>query len=71
MFGLVVYLGTALSGLSRARWYTTKMLGLAFSVLIFVTIVAQWKLTLAFSAVIVGVVILLSQIIDTFLSREF
>jgi len=71
VFGLVVYLGTALSGLSRARWYTTKMFGLAFSVLIFVTIVAQWKLTLAFLALIAGVVILLSQIIDTFLSREF
>jgi hypothetical protein len=71
LWGFVVYLGTVLSGLSRARWYTTKMLGLAFSVLIFVTILAQWKLTLAFSAVIVGIVILLSQIIDTFLSREF
>jgi hypothetical protein len=71
MFGLVVYLGTALSGLSRARWYTTKMLGLAFSVLIYATILAQWRLTWAFSAVIAGVVILLSQIIDTFLSREF
>lgn len=70
-FGLVVYLGTALSGLSQARWYTTKMLGLAFSVLIFVTIVVQWKLTLAFLALIAGVVILLTQIIDTFLSREF
>jgi hypothetical protein len=71
VFGLVVYLGTALSGLSRARWYTTKMLGLAFSVLIYVTILAEVKLTLAFLAVVVGVVILLSQIIDTFLSREF
>lgn len=71
LFGLVVYLGTALSGLSRARWYTTKMFGLAFSVLIFVTIVVQWELALAFLAIIAGVVILLSQIIDTFLSREF
>lgn len=71
VFGLVVYLGTALSGLSQARWYTTKMLGLAFSVLIFVTILVQWRLTLAFLAIIAGVVILLSQIIDTFLSREF
>ena len=69
--GLVVYLGTALAGLSRARWYTTKMFGVAFAVLIVATTIAQWRLLLAFSAIVVGVVILLLQIIDAFLNREF
>ncbi len=69
--GLVVYLGTCLAGLSRAKWYTTKIFGLAFAVLILVTALAQWQLILAFAAIIAGVLILLIQIIDTFLNREF
>ena len=69
--GLVVYLGTALSGLSKARWYTTKMLALAFAVLIIVTALSQWKLSFAFLSVVAGIAILIVQIVDTFLNREF
>lgn len=71
MIGLVIYFGTALSGLSRARWYTTKMIGLAFAFLILVTVLSQWKLSVAFVSVIIGIAVLVVQIIDTFLSREF
>ena len=71
LLGFVVYLGTCLAGLSRAKWYTTKIFGLAFAVLILVTALVQWKLILAFAAIIAGILILLTQITDTFLNREF
>ncbi len=68
--GFVGYLGTALSGLCRAKWYSTKIFGVAFAALIII-IFAQ--LTLAGLVMILTffVVILLSQIIHTFLVREF
>jgi ABC-type transport system involved in multi-copper enzyme maturation permease subunit len=69
--GLVVYLGTALSGLSTAKWYTTKIFGLAFATVVIFTILFQWSLVWAFTVIAVSVAILLSQIFDTFLRREF
>jgi len=71
LLGLVVYLGTALSGLSTAKWYTTKAFGIAFaSIIIFMTF-SQWQLFWTFAVIVIGIVILLSQVIDTFLNREF
>jgi hypothetical protein len=71
MLGLVVYLGTALAALSTARWYTTKIFGLAFATVVICMIFLQWWLSWAFAMVIIGIVVLLSQTIDTFLNREF
>ena len=71
VLGLVVYLGAALTALSTARWYTTKIFGLAFATVVIFMIILQWRLSWAFTMVIIGVVVLLSQIIDTFLNREF
>ena len=69
--GLMAYLGAALVDLSTARWYTTKIFGLAFATVVIFIIILQWRLSWAFAIVIIGVVVLLSQIIDTFLNREF
>lgn len=71
VMGLAVYLATALTGLSRARWYTTKIFGLAFATLIFFVTVLQWSIVWAFSGIIVSIVILLSQVIGSFLNREY
>ena len=71
MIGLVIYFGTALTGLSRARWYTTKKVALAFALLILVTAFSQWKLSFAFLSAIIGIAVLVVQIIDTFLNREY
>ncbi|MHC4110164.1 MAG: hypothetical protein ACYSUY_03765 [Planctomycetota bacterium] len=71
VLGLVAYLGAALVDLSLARWYTTKIFGLAFATIIFFMAIFQWRLSWAFAMVIIGIVVLLSQIIDTFLNREF
>jgi len=69
--GLVTYLGTALSGLSTANWYTTKIFSLAFATIVIVTIFSQWSLVWAFAVIAISVAILLSLIFDTFLRREF
>ena len=71
MLGIVAYLGAALVNLSKARWYTTKIFALAFATVVIFMIILQWRLSWAFAIVIIGIVVLLSQIIDTFLNREF
>jgi len=71
LLGLVVYLSTALTALSTARWYTTKIFGLAFATVIICATIFEWRLGWAFAAIIIGAVILLSQIIDTISNREF
>jgi len=71
VLGLVVYLGTALSALSMARWYTTKIFGLVLvTIVIFVMSVETsrpWFITIT----TLTAAILLSQIIHIFLTREF
>ncbi|MFC1677198.1 hypothetical protein ACFL3G_09070 [Planctomycetota bacterium] len=68
--GYVIYLGTALSGLSRAKWYTTKMFGLGYAILAVIT-AFQWSIVMAFVMIAIGVVILLTQIFSSFFNREF
>ena len=69
--GLLVYLGTALSALSTARWYTTRVFGLGFAALAFLIIVSQWNLTWIAASIILVALILLAQTVETFLTREF
>ena len=71
MLGLVAYLGTALSSLSTAKWYTTKIFGLVFAAFVILTTFPQCSLVWVFTVIAVSVAILLSQIFDTFLRREF
>jgi hypothetical protein len=69
ILGFMIYLGTALSGLSTAKWYTTKIFGLILGFIIF--IVVQFTLVELLGVIIVSTAILLSQIFQTFLRREF
>ena len=71
IMGFVSYLGTALSGLSRAKWYTTKIFGVAFVVTFLIVIFAQLTLTGVVLIITFSMIILLSQIIHTFVGREF
>jgi len=71
MLGLVTYLGTALSGLSPAKWYTTKIFGLIFATIVIVTTFPRCSLVWIFMVIAVSAAILLSRIFDTFLRREF
>jgi len=69
--GFVTYLGTVLTGLSTAKWYTTKIFGLALAALIFAIVVLQYRIIAAFIVLFIGILFLLSQIIYSFLNREF
>lgn len=71
ILGFVAYLGTALSGLSEAHWYTTKTVGLAFAAITIFTTTMLWSLGWAFAVIAVSMALLLSRIFDTFLRREF
>jgi hypothetical protein len=71
MLGLVVYLGTALSALSTANWYTTKIFGLLFATVIIFMTTTVFSTVWAIGLIAVGTIILLGQIFDTFLRREF
>ena len=70
ILGFVTYLGTALSGLSTTKWYTTKIFGILFVFAIFITL-SMWTLAGFLVALIVSAAILLIQIFQTFGGREF
>ena len=69
--GFSFYLAMALSGLSVARWYTTKMLSIAFAVIILIAVIGQWNLFLILLTLVIGMLIILFQLFDTFLKKEF
>jgi ABC-type transport system involved in multi-copper enzyme maturation permease subunit len=70
-FGYVSYLAVAMAAISQTKWYTTKKLSIAFGIWMFVTLVVQWHLLWAWITIAAAAAILLVQIIDTFLNREF
>jgi len=69
--GLLFYIGAGLAGLSKARWYTTKLTGLGFALWMFVTLIQQWTLWWGFGTLVIGVVALLYLMWEKFLNREF
>jgi hypothetical protein len=71
ILGFIAYLGTALSCLNSAKWYTTRLFSLLFTALMIVIVAGQWSLLGAFIFIAVATLILLSQLTETFLSREF
>jgi len=71
VMGLVVYLGTVLSALSTARWYTTRIFGLAFAAGVILVTLSQWRPAWVAILMVLAIGILLSQTIAAFLNREF
>ena len=69
--GLVIYFGTALSAISTVRWYTTRIVGVAFATFILIFALSQISITLCIVMIAVGLLILVSQVVHTFLTREF
>jgi hypothetical protein len=69
--GLLFYLGAGLVGLSKTRWYTTKLMGLGFALWMFITLTQQWTLWWGFGTLLIGTIVLLYLMWETFLNREF
>lgn len=68
--GIVTYLGTGLAGLSKAKWYTTKMFGIGFAGFVILVTFLQYRLVWACTAMTIGILILTVQIIYTFFKKE-
>ncbi len=69
--GLVVYSGTALSALSTRKGQRPGIVGFVFAAGVGFLALVQSSLALCFLVIIAGGAMLLSQVIDTFLNREF
>jgi len=69
--GFIVYMGTSLCAITKARWYTTRMFGLFFVFIMFLVIVSQTSFAQAFFISVVFFVVLIVQIYEIFLQREF
>ena len=69
--GLVAYLGTALAGLSTARWYTTRIFGLVFAGLAVLAYAVDCTFFWACIIIAFTGIILLAQVCNTFLRREY
>jgi len=71
LIGLLAYSGTALSALSRSKWYTTKVFGLALASAVALAVTSGSSRPWALVTILIAALILLSQTIHTFLTREF
>ena len=69
--GFIAYLSIALSALTRARWYATKLFGLYFAFVIYILIISQVNPYRALFISILAFVILIVQLYQVFLKREF
>ena len=69
--GFIVYMGTALCAITKARWYTTRMFGLFLVFIMFIAILPQTSFTHAFFITVVFFAVLIVQIYGIFLQREF
>jgi hypothetical protein len=69
--GFLVYMGTGICAIIKARWYTTRTFGLFFVLIMFFVIFRMSNLiqALVVAAIVFGILIV--QIYQTFLEREF
>ncbi len=69
--GMVLYFGTAAALVNTRKKYTTRFFAIAFAAGVCILPLIQTSLTVCFAIIAIALVILLSDIVDTFLSREF
>jgi hypothetical protein len=68
--GLVAYLGATLTGLSQARWYTTRIFGVVFAGVAILGYSVDCTFFWACIIIVCAGVILLAQVCNAFLKRE-
>jgi hypothetical protein len=71
VLGMVAYFGTAAALVNTRKKYTTRFFAIAFAAGVCILPLIQTSLTVCFAIIAIALVILLSDIVDTFLSREF
>ncbi len=71
ILGMVLYFGTAAALVNTRKKYTTRFFAMAFAAGVCILPLIQTSLTICFAVIAVALVVLLSDIVDTFLRREF
>lgn len=71
ILGMVLYFGTTAALVNTRKKYTTRFFAIAFAAGVCILPLIQTSLTVCFAIIAVALVILLSDIVDTFLNREF
>jgi len=69
--GLIAYLSAALVGISTARWYTTKVCGLAIAGCTAILGLFQPNLTYCLIAILAGLLLLSAQVVHMLIHREY
>ncbi len=69
--GLLGYLGAATAGVSRARWYGTKLFSVAFALLGIMAVALQISLVGCFAAAGICSVIMAAHLFYSFIHREY
>ena len=69
--GLTGYLAAGLAGISKAKWWTTKLLAPAFAIWMFVSLVTQWQIAWGFAVLAFSAAVLLCLMFEKFLNRQF
>ena len=71
LLGAVTYLGTALSALGKTRWYTTRMVPLAFAALVVFMVFAVYSYAAVATILVVGLAVLLVRLFHRFAVNDF
>ncbi len=71
MLGMVAYLAVALSAVSTARIYTTKIFPLAFAAMGISFVFTHYSLLSIFAVIVITAGIIKIQLVNEFLTREF
>lgn len=71
VLGGVAYLGTALSAVSDARWYTTRTFGMAVATMVIVVALTCLGETFRLGLIVAGLLLLAVQVMHLVISREY
>jgi len=69
--GLVFFLGVSLSGISTAKFYTTKLFGIIFAGIVLITTFMSLDIVWGGVIIAAGILFLAVQLFSVFLNREF
>ena len=69
--GFIVYMAIALCALTKARWYTTKLFSIFFGLIMYLIIISQPNIYRAFVISVLAFIILIVQLYQVFMQREF
>ncbi len=71
LLGVLIYSGTAVSGLSTGKWFGTKMFSLIFAIIVMIIAFISQGLLGFTITIIIGLAILMPQLFNMFMNKEF